>query len=105
MAKLLYKPIGLLVSVLGGMLATATFNKLWKLATHEEEAPKATDAGRRWPEILAAAALHGAFFAVVKATLDRATAAGTQKLTGTWPGDGGESEPEKRPDYDRAGKH
>ncbi len=89
MAKLLYKPIGLLVSVLGGMLATAIFNKVWKLATREDEAPKPTDAGRGWPEVLTAAALHGAVFAVVRAALDRAAATGTEKLTGTWPGDEG----------------
>jgi hypothetical protein len=89
MAKLLYKPIGLLVGVLGGVLATAIFNKIWKLATREDEAPQPTDAGRGWTEVLTAAALHGAVFAVVRAALDRAAATGTEKLTGTWPGDEG----------------
>jgi len=44
MVKLLYKPIGLLVGVLGGMLAGAIFKKIWKLAAREDEAPRATDA-------------------------------------------------------------
>jgi Protein of unknown function (DUF4235) len=103
MAKLLYKPIGLLVSVLGGVLASTLFNKVWKLAAGEQEAPKATDADRRWPEILAAAALQGALFAVVKAALDRAAAVGTQKLTGTWPGDEGHSEQERTEQEKKAG--
>jgi len=89
MIKLLYKPVGLLVGVLGGMLAGAIFKKVWKLAAGEDETPKATDAHRGWPEVLAAAALQGALFAVVKATIDRTAATGTHKLTGTWPGDGG----------------
>jgi Protein of unknown function (DUF4235) len=87
MAKLLYKSVSLLVSVLGGMLAAAMFNKAWKLAAGEEEVPKATDADRGWPEVLTAAALQGALFAVVRAVVDRATAVGAKKLTGTWPGD------------------
>jgi len=86
MVKLLYKPVGLLVSVLGGMLAAAIFKKVWKLAAGEDEAPKATDAHRGWPEVLAAAALQGALFAVVKAAIDRTAATGTHKLTGAWPG-------------------
>src|SRR5579859_4714993 len=96
MAKLLYKLAGLLVSVLGGMLATAIFKHVWRLAAGEDEAPKATDAHRGWPEILGAAALQGALVAVVKAVMDRAAATGTQKLTGTWPGDEGVGEQGKK---------
>jgi uncharacterized protein DUF4235 len=32
MIKLVYKPVSLLVSVLGGMLAGAVFKQIWKLA-------------------------------------------------------------------------
>ena len=85
--KLLYKPVGLLVSVLGGMLAGAIFKRIWKLAAGEDEAPKATDASRGWPEVLIAAGLQGATFAVVKAAVDRAAATGTRRLTGFWPGE------------------
>lgn len=95
MAKLLHKLAGMLVSVLGGMLATAIFNKVWKVAAHEDEAPKATDADRGWTEVLTAAALQGAVFAVVSATLDHAAARGARKLTETRPGHEGEGEPEK----------
>jgi hypothetical protein len=87
MIKLFYKPVGMLVSVVGGLLAGMIFKRVWKLAAREEEAPKATDAARGWREILLAAALQGAIFAAVKATVDRAAAEGTRKLTGVWPGD------------------
>jgi predicted metal-dependent enzyme (double-stranded beta helix superfamily) len=86
MIKLLYKPLSLLVSVLGGILAGAIFKQVWKLAASEEDAPKATDPQRGWREVLASAALQGAIFAVVKAALNRGAAAGTHKLTGVWPG-------------------
>jgi hypothetical protein len=44
--KLLYKPVSIVVRVLGGMLATAIFKKVWKAASGEEEAPNPTG---YWP--------------------------------------------------------
>ncbi len=80
--KLLYKPLRLVVGILGGIVARAIFKQVWKLSTGQEEAPKPTDARRSWREILIAAAVQGSIFAVVKAALDRATAQGTGQLTG-----------------------
>jgi len=91
MTKLLYKPVSVLVSVLGGMLAAAIFKKAWKIIGREDDAPKATDADRDWREILLAATLQGAIFAVVKAVVDRGAAESTRKLTGVWPGDEGQT--------------
>ncbi len=67
MAKLAYRLLGMLVSIGGGILASAIFKKIWKLAAGEDQAPRATDADKGWPEILTAAALQGAIFAVVTA--------------------------------------
>ena len=72
--KILYKPFGIVASVLGGMLAGAIFKRVWKLAAHEDEAPEATDAQRGWGEVLIAATLQGAIFALVKAATDRGSA-------------------------------
>ncbi len=85
-----YKALSLGTSVLGGIVAGAIFKRLWKVTAGEDEAPNATDARRGWPEILLAAALQGAVFAVVQAAIERGTAEGTAKLTGTWPGEGGQ---------------
>jgi hypothetical protein len=85
--KLVNKAAGMLVGVLGGILARALFKKIWKVTTGDDEAPTATDASRGWGEVLLAAAAQGVIFAVVQAALDRATAEGTGKLAGTWPGD------------------
>ena len=90
MIKLLYKPVSMLVSVAGGMLAGVIFKRVWKITAREEEAPRATDARRSWREVLVAAALQGAVFALVKAAADRGAAEGTRKLTGVWPGDEGQ---------------
>ena len=39
MIKLFYRPVSILVSVLGGMLAGAIFTQVWKLAAREDDAP------------------------------------------------------------------
>jgi len=96
MTKLVYRPLSMLVSIVGGILASAIFKRIWKLAPGEDEAPKATDAAKGWPEVLAAAALQGAIFAVVTASVERLTAEGTRSLTGTWPGEDSEGKKGKK---------
>jgi predicted metal-dependent enzyme (double-stranded beta helix superfamily) len=92
--KMLYRLVSLLVSVLGGVIAGAIFKQIWKLAAGEDDAPKATDRRRGWREVLLAAALQGAVYAVVKAVVDRSTAQGVHRLSGTWPGEDGQPEGE-----------
>ena len=74
--KLLYKPLGLLVSVLGGIIAASLFKQLWRLVARESEAPAAKDQDRTWREVIIAAAIQGAVFGGVKALIDRAGATG-----------------------------
>jgi hypothetical protein len=85
MGKVAYKPVGLVLGVAAGALAGALFKQVWKLIENETEAPKATDEDRGWAEILIAAALQGAIFALVKALVDRAGAEGVRSITGRWP--------------------
>jgi hypothetical protein len=84
--KLLYKPLSLAFGVAGGILAGIVFKQVWKVVAGEEEAPEATSEEYSWAEVLTAAALQGAIFAVVKAAVDRGGAAGVRRLTGEWPG-------------------
>jgi Protein of unknown function (DUF4235) len=91
--KVLYKPVSIVLSVLGGMLARTIFRRVWKLVAGEDEVPRTTDVRRGWREVLLAAVLQGAIFALVKAALARGAAEGTRKLTGVWPGD--DSRPEQ----------
>ena len=85
--KALYMPFGILFSVIGGLIGGAIFKQLWKLISGEEDAPSARQSEYGWAEVLPAAALQGAIFAVIKATIDRKGAQGFAKLTGVWPGD------------------
>jgi hypothetical protein len=86
MNKMTYKALGLLVGVLGGILTSAIVKKVWELTPGHDEAPEATDTRRSWAEILTAAALQGAIFAVIRAAVERATAASAEKLSGEQPG-------------------
>jgi hypothetical protein len=86
MSKMKYKALGLLVGLLGGMVASAIVRKVWELTPGHDEAPEAIDTRRSWTEILTAAALQGAIFAVIRAAVERATAASAEKLAGEEPG-------------------
>ncbi|MGW5931013.1 DUF4235 domain-containing protein [Streptomyces anulatus] len=85
-SKAVYKPVGLALGAVSGMIAGAAFKQTWKLIEGEGDAPDALDEGRRWRQILLAAAVQGAIFSVVKTAVERSGAQVTRRVTGTWPG-------------------
>ncbi|WP_086730635.1 DUF4235 domain-containing protein [Streptomyces carpinensis] len=82
---LAYQPIGFVLGWAGGSLAGIAFRATWKAIRHEDDAPDALDRDRRWGEILLAAAVQGAIFAVVRSAVDRAGAKAIERSTGVWP--------------------
>ncbi len=90
--KILYKPFGLMIGILAGILARQVFNQLWG-HIDEREPPKPTTKESTWGKVLGAAAVQGVTFAVTKAAVNRSGAKGFHWLTGIWPG-------EKRPDVE-----
>jgi Protein of unknown function (DUF4235) len=84
--KLLYKPLGIVAGLLASKAAGSIFKKLWMLVAKQTEAPKASEQYCGWGEVFIAAALQGAVFGGVKALVDRASATGFARITGTWPG-------------------
>ncbi|MFH9609537.1 DUF4235 domain-containing protein [Streptomyces sp. NPDC017448] len=83
--KIAYKPVGFALGALSGMIASAVFQQTWKLIEGEGDAPDALDEDRSWRQILLAAAVQGAIFSVVKATVERSGAKATRRVTGAWP--------------------
>ncbi|MEK8106724.1 DUF4235 domain-containing protein [Micromonospora sp. M12] len=83
--RVAYRPVGVLLGIAAGTVAGAIFRQVWKVTAGDGEAPNATDEDRGWGEVLAAAALQGAIFAVVRAAVDRGGAVGVRRMTGTWP--------------------
>lgn len=82
---LAYQPLGFALGWLSGALASAAFRKTWKVIRHEDDAPDALDRDRGWGEILLAAAVQGAIFAVVRSAVDRTGAKAIERSTGVWP--------------------
>ena len=82
MTKMSDKLAGVAAGLLSGLLASEIFGQAWKLAAGEDSAPSATDPRRSWREVLIAAAMQGAIFAVVKAAVDRWATAAAQGRPG-----------------------
>ncbi len=85
--KFLYAPFGIAFGVIGGLIGGQIFKLIWKRVSDEDDAPGARESEYSWSEVLPAAALQGAIFALVKAAVDRGGAKGFERLTGYWPGD------------------
>ena len=86
-AKIAYRPIGLIGSLVASSIAATLFQLVWKKVAHADDAPTAMQSEYRLREILIASAVRGALVAVVKALVSRGGARGFTKLTGSWPGD------------------
>jgi hypothetical protein len=87
---LIYKPFGIVLGILAALLGKRVFNFAWT-KIDDEDPPKATTEQTTWPRLLAASAVQGVIFKVVRVVVDRYGAIGWRYLTGVWPG-------EKRPD-------
>ena len=88
--KLIYKPIGIVLGVLAGLLGRRIFTFAWS-RIDDEDPPKPTTEVAPWSKVLAAAALQGMIYRVTRVVIDREAARGWAYLTGVWPG-------ERRPD-------
>jgi hypothetical protein len=88
-AKIVYRPVGIASGLVAGLVAGQIFKQVWKRATPGEsgDAPGALESEYGIREILIAAAVQGAIFAVVKAAVDRGGARLFEHYTGDWPGD------------------
>lgn len=87
-AKILYRPVGLISSIIAGLVASAVFRQIWKRvspnAKGDPPTPLQSEFGLK--EILLAAVLQGAIFAAVRAVIARQGARAFAKATGEWPG-------------------
>ena len=91
--SLIYKPIGIFLGLVAGLLGTRVFNVVWS-KIDEEDPPKATTQETTWGKLLAASAVQGVIFKTTRVAVDRYGAKGWYYLTGSWPG-------EKKPDPEK----
>ncbi len=94
MAKLLYKPFGILLAVVTGKLAGALFDALWRRLdrTGDGSVPAPTEKGARAGRAIAANAVQAATFAGTKTAVDRFGLQAFHRLTGLWAGDPSQEE-------------
>jgi hypothetical protein len=87
-AKILYRPVGLVTSVIAGLLAGLVFRTVWHktAADDKSDPPRPLESEYQLREILTAAVLQGAIYAVVKAATERGGARAFERITGEWPG-------------------
>jgi hypothetical protein len=87
MVKALYKPLSLILGVLGGLMASKVFDLIWNRVARQDGAPPEPDQKEAtWMMVLTGAAAQGAIYALVKAAVKRGGAQGVEKAVGTWPG-------------------
>jgi hypothetical protein len=88
-AKILYRPWGLVASLLGGLIAGQVFQQLWRRLDPDgsDDPPKPLESEYRLRKILIAALIQGAIFSFVRALINRGGARLFERWTGEWPGD------------------
>jgi len=88
-AKILYRPWGLVASVVGGLIAGQIFQQVWKRLDPKssDDPPTPLQSEYRLPRILIAALVQGAIFSVMRALINRGGARLFERWTGEWPGD------------------
>ena len=86
MLKLVYKPPGMVVSVLAGLLASPIYKRVWMLINCDDETLAATERHCSWSEVLVAALLQGAIFGFVEAP-STGRSRRFERATSQWPED------------------
>lgn len=87
-ARVLYRPVGLVSSLAGGVVAGQAFKQIYRRATPgpSDRAPAPLESRYPIGQVVLAAALQGAIFAATKAAVDRIGARAFERWTGEWPG-------------------
>lgn len=81
-SKAMYMPLQIAISVAGGLLAGKVFTEIWqRVNPSDSEPPDPKDLERSGRQAIAAAALQGLVFGMVRAAVDRAGAHGYRAIT------------------------
>jgi hypothetical protein len=86
LAKLIYAPVAVVLGLGAAKAADAAFDRAWE-RSHGTKVPGPRTEEATWGQVLGAAALEAATYAVTVAVAQRAGAKAFRYLTGYWPGD------------------
>ncbi len=84
--KVIFAPVGILAGLGAGFAAQKGFERIWA-AFDDEDPPEVEDRVVSYPKLIAALALEGAIFRLVKGMVDRGARVGFASTTGVWPGE------------------
>jgi hypothetical protein len=85
MGKLLFVPFSVATGLAAGFAAQKIFDQIWGLVD-KEDAPDSKYREIELPKLIAAAAIQGAVFRVVKEASDHYARRAFANVTGSWPG-------------------
>jgi hypothetical protein len=84
--KYAFLPVSLVLGLVAGLIGRKIFEQAWGLID-EEEPPDAKHRQISVPKLIAALALEGAIFRLVKGMTDHGARRGYARLIGDWPGE------------------
>jgi Protein of unknown function (DUF4235) len=85
-ARVLFTPLSIAAGLIAGLLGRKLFEQAWGLID-DEEPPDAEHREIVWPKLIAALAIEGAIFRLVKGLVDHGARSTFQHATGVWPGE------------------
>ena len=83
--KILFAPVGIVAGLVAGLAAKKAFEKAWAVID-DEDPPEPDVRGVPTGKLIAALAIEGAIFRVVKGVVDHQARASFAGATGRWPG-------------------
>ena len=86
MGRIIFVPIGIVGGLIAGQISKKMFDFIWSRIS-DEEAPEPEHRDVSWPQLLAALAVEGAIFRLVKGMVDRGARVSFASTTGVWPGE------------------
>ena len=84
--KFLFLPFSIALGLIAGLIGRKIFEQIWGLVD-KEEPPDAEHREIDVPKLVAALAIEGAIFRLVKGLTDHGARRGFARMTGTWPGE------------------
>jgi hypothetical protein len=84
--KFIFAPIGIVAGLLAGAAGKKVFERIWA-AVDDEEPPQPENRQVPIAKLVAALAVEGAIFRLVKGLTDHGTRSAFARFTGRWPGD------------------
>ncbi len=84
--KILFLPFSIVGGLIAGLISKKLFEQVWGVID-DEEPPEAKHREISMGKLVAALALEGAIFRLMRGIADHQARKGFSKLTGSWPGE------------------